>query len=434
MKKWISSSLVLLLVSVFVLAACSDSSSNDKEGKSSATITFGTHQSGIPRSGIMQEMAKDFEAETGIKIDFQVVPDAQWRDLLKAKLATGEAPDIFNIDVDPLSMPAQVRPEENAIDLTDEEFTGRMSQDILPSVSYKDKVYGVSFAPRKIWYIYYNKAIFNDLGLVPPTNYADFKAAAQAIKDSGVIPLWQAPGSGWYQVLPLFEVGPLYQESDPDVYEKLNNNEIKVKDLTMLETVITQQKEFADLGFFGENFMSNTVEAGIQAFGQGKAAMIYRVPGSEKEISDEYPEMDGNMGFFVMPWGDNQTIGINPGGSGAMFGNSKSDNQEEILEFFRWITKHDNIQRYFDNMDGNLTTSWPEVESKLTAEYIEYENSLKSGTVMQAAVKYIDPQWMDIGKDLQGMFAGQLTPQDILDIIDKRRAEQAKVQQDSAWE
>lgn len=432
MKKWISFLLVFMLTAA-LLAACSNDSTND-EGKKSATITFGTHQSGIPRSGIMQEMAKDFETETGIKIDFQVVPDAQWRDLLKAKLATGEAPDIFNIDVDPLSMPAQVRPEENAIDLTNEEFTGRMSETILPSVSYKDKVYGVSFAPRKIWYVYYNKTIFNDLSIEPPTNYADFKAAAQKIKESGVIPLWQAPGSGWYQVLPLFEVGPLYQESDPDVYEKLNNNEIKVKDLDKLEAVITQQKEFADLGFFGENFMSNTVEAGIQAFGQGKTAMIYRVPGSEVEISDEYPEMEGNMGFFVMPWGDNQTIGVNPGGSGAMFGNSKSDNQEEILEFFRWITKHENIQRFFDQMDGNLTTSWPEVEPKLTEEYIEYEKNLPEGTVMQAAVKYIDPQWMDIGKDLQGMFAGQLTPQDILDIIDKRRAEQAKVQLDPAWD
>ncbi|WP_088102004.1 ABC transporter substrate-binding protein [Halalkalibacter urbisdiaboli] len=432
MKKWLF--LLLLLTVTLVITACGGSSSTGEEAKSDVTLTFGTHQSGIPRSGIMQEMAVDFEKETGIKIDFQVVPDAQWRDLIKAKLASGEAPDIFNIDVDPISMPSQVRPEENAIDLTDEEFTTRMSEDILPSVSYNGKVYGVSYAPRKIWYIYYNKAIFEELNLEIPTTYEQFKDISQKIKDSGVTPLWQAPGSGWYQVLPLFETGPHYEKLEPGLYEKLNNNELKVSDIHHLKTVIEQQKEFADLGYFGENFMSNTVEGGIQAFGQGKAAMIYRVPGSEKEISDEYPEMEGNMGFFVMPWADNQTIGINPGGSGAMFGNSHTSHKEEVLEFFRWMTKHENIQRFFDHNDGNLTTSWPEIEPKLTEEYIEYEKGLESGTVMQAAVKYIDPQWMDIGKDLQGMFAGQLTPDEILEIIDKRREEQAKVQKDPAWQ
>ncbi|MEY8746846.1 hypothetical protein AB9M62_47705 [Bacillales bacterium AN1005] len=53
---------------------------------------------------------------------------------------------------------------------------------------------------------------------------------------------------------------------------------------------------------------------------------------------------------------------------------------------------------------------------------------------MQAAVKYIDPQWMDIGKDISGMFAGAMTPDQILQNIDKRRAEQAKVLKDEAWQ
>jgi len=425
---------LLLMISTAVLAGCGTNETVTQGEKGSAvTLTFGTHQSGIPRTGIIQEMAKDFEKETGIKIDFQVVPDAQWRDLIKAKLASGEAPDIFNVDVDPLSLHGNIRPEENAMDLTNEEFAGRMSKEILPSVSYNGKVYGISYAPTKIWYVYYNKKIFADLGIQPPTNYAEFKAISQKIKDAGITPFYQAPASGWYQVLPLFETGPNYEKSQPGVYEKLNNNEMKVQDLKQLETVITQLKEFADLGFFGENFLSNTVEGGINAFGSGKAAMILRVPGTEAEIAKAYPDMQGNMGFFVMPWGDNQIIGINPGGSGAMFGNNKSKHKEEILTFFRWMTKKENLQRVFDGGEGNLTICWPEIQPKLTQDYIDYESSHEKGTVMQAAVKYIDPQWMDIGKDLSGMFAGALTPKQVLENIDKRRAEQAKVQKDPAW-
>lgn len=115
-----------------------------------------------------------------------------------------------------------------------------------------------------------------------------------------------------------------------------------------------------------------------------------------------------------------------------MFGNKHSEHKEEILTFFRWMTKHENIQRVFDGTN-NLTTCWPEIESKLTPEYLEYEKNHEKGTVMQAAVKYIDPQWMDVGKDLNGLFTDALTVDDVLKNIDKRRAEQAKVQRDPAW-
>ena len=135
-----------------------------------------------------------------------------------------------------------------------------------------------------------------------------------------------------------------------------------------------------------------------------------------------------------MPWGDNQTIGVNPGGSAAMFGNKNSKHPEEVLKFFRWITEHDHLQRVFDEGEGNLTICWPEIEPKLTQDYIDYEKNHEKGTVMQAAVKYIDPQWMDIGKDLSGMFAGAMTPDQIVQNIDKRRAEQAKVLKDETWQ
>ena len=78
--------------------------------KSNVTLTFGAHQAGVPISGVDQKIAKVFEKETGIKIDFQIVPDAQWRDLLKVKLASGEAPDIFLVDADPFSLNDRIHP------------------------------------------------------------------------------------------------------------------------------------------------------------------------------------------------------------------------------------------------------------------------------------------------------------------------------------
>lgn len=40
---------------------------------------------------------------------------------------------------------------------------------------------------------------------------------------------------------------------------------------------------------------------------------------------------------------------------------------------------------------------------------------------------------MDIGKDLEAMYTGAMTPQDVVDTIVERRNDQAKLQKDPGW-
>lgn len=52
---------------------------------------------------------------------------------------------------------------------------------------------------------------------------------------------------------------------------------------------------------------------------------------------------------------------------------------------------------------------------------------------MQTSVNYIDSQWMDVGKDLESMYTGAMTPEEVLKTIMERRIEQAKLQKDPGW-
>lgn len=428
MKKLIS--VVVLIAFIASIAVFGFASTKTK--KSNVVLTFGSHQSGLPSSGIVQKLAKDFEKETGIKVDFQIVPDAQWRDLLKAKLAAGEAPDIFCADADPFSLVDRVRPDINCVDLSKEEFVKRMDPSVLPSISYKGKVYGITFPGYKVWWYFYNKDIFKKLGLKVPTTYKDFKNVAQKIKNAGITPIYEACQNGWHQVLPLFEIGPLYEKLHPGTYDKLNNNKMNIKDLKELEMVITQLKEFADLGFYGKDFISNSVEGDFKAFADGKVAMVLEGMGWANQLYKDFPKMKGKVGIFVMPWLDNQIIGINPA-SNAYFANKKSKNKEYALQFFRFLARHDNLQKRLDGDPQALQLCWPEVKPKYPQEYVDYLKSHQKGTVMQVGVKYIDTQWMDVGKDLEAMYAGALTPKQVVENIAKRRDEQAKLQKDPAW-
>jgi raffinose/stachyose/melibiose transport system substrate-binding protein len=401
------------------------------QGKA-VTLSFGTHQSGLPVSGIVQKLGADFEKESGIKIDFQIVPDAQWRDLLKAKIQAGEAPDIFCSDADPLSLYDRVRPDTSCIDLTSQEFVKRMAPSVLPAISYKGKVYGITFPGEKIWVYFYNKATFAKLGIKAPTNYAEFKADCAKIQASGVVPVYEALQNGWHQVLPLFESGPYYQTFYPGLYDKLNANTFNIKDIAQLKTIISQLKEFADLGYYGKDFMSNSIEGDFKALADGKAAMVLEGIGWGSQAEADNATLKGNLGIFVMPWGDNRIVGINPA-SNAYFGNAKSKHQKEILQFFAFLARHDNLQKRSDGDPQALSMCWPEVASKYPKEYSDYLSKLKRGTVMQAAVKYVDSQWMDVGKDLEAMYAGASTVDQVMQTISQRRDEQAKLQKDPAW-
>lgn len=432
-KKFLSAVMMGVIAGSFLIGCGDSSGSSTSDSGSSVTLTFGSHQSGLPTSGVVQDLAKEFEEETGIKIDFQISPDAQWRDLLKVKLDSGEAPDIFCADADPLNLVTRVNPEKYCLDLTDEEWVSRMDPNVIPSISYNDNVYGITFPGKKMYFYVYNKEIFESLGLKVPTTYKEFKEVCQKIKDSGVTPIYEGTQNGWHQVLPLFETGAMYQANHEDLYEKLNKNEMDLDDVPELLTIIEQLKEFADLGFYGDNFLSNSVENAKEAIANGDVAMFIGESAWRNEVKSDYPDFDVNkLGIFTMPWGDNQTIGVNPA-SNAYFINKNSKNSDAALKFFDFLARPENLQKRLDGQPGLSEVCWPEIEGKYSKEDQAYIDSLEKGMVVQAAVKYVDSQWMDVGKDLEAMYTGAITPEEVVQTIVDRRKEQAQLQKDEYW-
>ena len=69
------------------------SSAEGTQGEAHGTLTYMASEDRIKDAEL--ELAKKFEAETGIHIDYQIIPAAQYFALLKTKLNAGEATDIF---------------------------------------------------------------------------------------------------------------------------------------------------------------------------------------------------------------------------------------------------------------------------------------------------------------------------------------------------
>lgn len=397
-----------------------------------ATLTFGLHQAAVPVSGILQEICEDFEKETGIKIDLQVAPDGQWKDMLNVKLGANEAPDIFCTDVSPISIKSVVNPEENCLDLSNEEFAARMTDEAKANFSYNGKLYGTSVFGNKMWLYFYNKDIFDKLKLNVPTTYEEFKTVCQTIKDSGVVPIYEATPSGWHQVLPLFESAGSYLKSDPQLYEKLNNNELDIKTVEGLNNVARQMNEFAELGYFGDDLLSNNIEEDMSNFAAGNCAIVLNTQGWGEMVQSEFPETKGKVGFFVMPWNDNQVLAVTPAG-GGFFGYKKTQHEAEVRKFLNYLSSKDVMQKYTDGNPNSMETPFTDVKAKYPQEYLDYFDSLERQLAMQVAVTYVDPNWSAIGKDIEAMYAGMMTPEELIEGVSQKRIESAKLQKDPAF-
>ncbi|MGE5613820.1 MAG: ABC transporter substrate-binding protein [Bacillota bacterium] len=401
--------------------------------KKNVTLSYMSSQDWIQKAE--QDLGAKFEQETGIKVDYQIVPSDQYPNLLTTKLNAGECTDLFGHQSGKFDIVSLLNIEKNGVDLSNEEWAQRMDPLVAEQLTVNGKLYGMCINDNSgVWGIAYNKTIFENLGLNIPTTYDEFKDVCQKILDAGITPIYECVSDGWHHVLWFPELGGRYEELNPGLADKLNNNETTfAENATMLEA-LTQLQELVKLGYMGKNFMSNTYADTEKNMASGKYAMTVYNQGLPDQIEKAFPDVKADtFGFFVIPLVDNQILNVNPAGP-SKFIYSGSKNIDAAKQYLAYIAKPENLQYMIDNTPRYMTLPFSGLKDKYTGEVKKfYSTYTKHGTVYQTQIKYLNPQWMEIGKDLSAMFTGAMEPIDVLKSIDKRRADSAKAAKDPAW-
>ncbi len=148
--------------------------------------------------------------------------------------------------------------------------------------------------------IWYNTAIFDELGLEEPQTFDELLAAAGEVKDAGYQPFAQAGAAGW----PLTRLMGMYifRAVGPDAMEKIRDGEAKLTD----EPYVAGATALADMaadGLFGDGFNSLEPDAATAAFLSGRAAMTYDGTWLLGNINDPAQNEIGaeNVGFMPFP-------------------------------------------------------------------------------------------------------------------------------------
>lgn len=385
---------------------------------------------------VMAENARIFEKESGIKVSFTIYAPHMYDRALHTLLASGEATDIFLMQSTRWSLGSEIDPKKCCIDLTDQEWAKRLKPDWLPAVSYKGRIYGLVIWDDTVGWVYtYNDRIFKRLGLSVPKNTREFMEVCERLKEAGITPIYEPGASRWHSSLTFFEMGASFEANDPGLYDRLNANTLKFADYEPFRRALDQILLAVNRGYFGKDFMANTIEGSKSALTSETAAMTLDKIGFARSVLKANPESGAqSWGMFPIPWLDNATVSIERSAP-TWFGNAKSRDPRAVLAFFDFLTRPDNLDRYAEEQPEGTSLSFPTRVVPLLPNERSFLNSAHlSGEPFQGGVKYIMGQWMAIEADFEQMLTGAVSPQHFLSNVDERRANMAARAHDPAWQ
>lgn len=380
-----------------------------------------------------------FEDTYGVTVDLQTIPADQYSDLLQSKLATDSCADIFWIQSNPFAIESTiVNPEKYCID-----FTGASWEDLMPearktSCVYNDKLYGLQIWHNSPEYVMvYNKTLFEENGWEIPSTYAELKDLCAKIAEQGITP-WFMPGAdGWQHQLAFFQIGGVYEEATPGLYDALNTNQATFADNEKMLEVLNEFKELSDAGYFGEDWIGTDSTNLGNEFGDRNIAMAMANSSYIQQIKDDTGTED-EFGMFLIPLGDNTWYPTNPAGP-TMFGYKGTEHEDLVKEFFNFVTTTESLQEILDNSPAytNVDMNDDAIEQHWLPEEEEFlatvDDSKKSVSVLQTGTKYTNDYWMQFGQDMVAFCQGEMEANDVLANMDTNRAEAAKTVGDANW-
>lgn len=386
------------------------------------------------------ETISRFEETYGVTVDLQTIPAEQYGDILQSKLTSGTATDIFWIQSNPFAIESViVDPESYCID-----FTGAAWENVIPearraSCKLGDTLYGMQLWHNSPEYVMvYNKTLFTELGITEtPGTYEELLQAAEKIAAKDIVP-WRIPGAdGWQHQLAFFQIGGLYEQKQPGLYEALNTNKATFADNKEMLEVLAQFKELSDKKYFGEDWIGTDSTNMVNDFADRKIAMAMANSSFVKQIQDETATTD-EFGLFLIPLGDNDTFPTSPAGP-TMFGYKETKNEELVRTFFDFVSQTQSLQEILDNSPAYTNIHVNDdavVQHWLPEEAVFMENIPESKmltAVLQNGTKYTNDYWMDFGADMIAYCLGAIEANDVLKNMDANRAEAAALQQDPNW-
>lgn len=279
------------------LVGCS--AEGDSGGKT--TITF-LVQSGGASPQMAADMSAAFEAANpNITVKVNKVPDGtDGANFVKTQLATGSMDDVFLFNSGAALQ--ALNPDKNLVDLSGEAWVADLTDDFKNVVqgSTGEGTYGAPLGTANAGGVMYNKKVYEELGLSVPTDWDEFMANNEAIKDAGITPIIQSYGDSWTAQLFLLGNFANVAKQDPNWAADFTAHKKSFTEQPALQGFQNQRTAF-DAGLFNADFASMTFAQALTALANGEGAHYPMLTATIGTVQQNDPTKVDDIGVFALP-------------------------------------------------------------------------------------------------------------------------------------
>lgn len=323
-----------LAMGILVTGCAGGSGGDDTPEKSDEkVIKWLHHYSEDSTRKWIEEITQLYTEETGVKFDVQAVSYDEYQTLLKAKIASDDAPDLFDVTATDL---IQFKDNGYVEDLSDAEFWDNLIESAKESTALDDGNYLMPFEANASA-AYYNVDVFEKAGITElPVTYTEFMDVLEKLKESGVSPIALGGQEAW-TIINDYRADFLQQmlEKNPEWMSDLEARKIKfAEDETFIETLekFKARHAYDNREPFGTDWNKAT-----EMVATGEAAMVLNGSWAISAIQEKNPDV--KIGCFPVPATENaeDTRLTTWSGDGYVV-YSGSDVKQEVLDFLKVMT------------------------------------------------------------------------------------------------
>lgn len=347
------------------------------------------------------------EVAPNVTINYETTQN-DYPTLLKAKLNSGEVPDIFSstsgkeIDVY----------KEYSYDLTGQPLADTMLDSVADSMKSPEDgngLYGIAIKGNYFG-IVYNKAIFDECGITEfPATLDDMEKACETLSAAGYQPFTTGFNEWWvYKHVWQHYLDAAAANAGMDVSElvaKFEKGEAKVSDYP---EIYNNFFRFIDMAvkYGDEKPLETALDGELSAFGTGKAAMVVG-QGAWIEADALAIDPDLQIGFNGYPVTDDAALcQVISGSDQALHVSRDSKVLQQTLDFVNWWYTSDYGKAWFNDVAGVVPPIESSTESNFAIIKQGDELSASAGSASLAICYSTDSWHQTFGEIMQDYVAG----------------------------
>lgn len=377
---------------------------------------------------VQQAAVDSFNKTSDVKIKLVPVPGTDYVNKLRSAMGSPNAPDIFYNwgagSIKPYVDAGQVADLTSAVN-DDATLKDGFIPSIMTAGGLDGKIYGVPMRGMQPVMLFYNKSLFAQHKLEPPTTWEDLQKAITTFKDAGITPFALGGAEKWPELMWMEYL--LDRIGGPEVFRKIQDGDTDGwGDPAVLKTAQTV-KQLIDDGAFGKNFNSVDYASGAAPtlLSKGKAAMHLMGSWEYSTQLGKAPEFaEKDLGWTTFPTvaggvGDAANIVGNPTNYWSV--NSRTKHKDAAIEFLKAMASESYAQDLVDNGDVPTTSNAASMLSGspnpqfATDQYqmVEKAPSFTLSWDQALESKYATPLLTEISK----LFAGKTSPEQFVEAM-----------------